>query len=150
MDIASSTNTCHDERLSGPPEIPMLPLISRDLNHHSRTVWQPAKLVTSAKCYGNKSHGKIYLIFICLNSIWFLHPQEFLKSQSPKKLSKNLDGTWCESPLCNTLFLAISHRSQVLSFHSWAAIAYSSIKASWKSICDKLLSRTLTLKLICS
>lgn len=41
--------------------------------------------------------------------------------------------TWWDSPLCSTLFLAISHTSQVLSFHSCAAMAYSSISGSWRS-----------------
>lgn len=48
--------------------------------------------------------------------------------------------TWCERPLCRTLFLAISHRSHVLSFHTWAAMAYSSISASCKEQQTALLA----------
>lgn len=51
--------------------------------------------------------------------------------------------TWCESPLCTTLFLAISHRSQVLSFHSWAAIAYSSISGSCQEMLGGKVQRSM-------
>lgn len=57
--------------------------------------------------------------------------------------------TWWESPLCKTLFLAISHRSQVLSFHSWAAMAYSSIKASYREDLWGNVSRN-TVALLCT
>ena len=39
--------------------------------------------------------------------------------------------TLCENPLMRTLFLASSHMSQELSFHTWAAMLYSSIRGSW-------------------
>lgn len=44
--------------------------------------------------------------------------------------SKNIDTLW-ENPLISTLFLASSHMSQELSFHTWAAMLYSSIKGSY-------------------
>lgn len=38
--------------------------------------------------------------------------------------------TSSDKPLCSTLFLEISHMSQVLSLNTWAAMAYSSIRGS--------------------
>lgn len=39
--------------------------------------------------------------------------------------------TLCENPLMRTLFLASSHMSQELSFHTWVAMLYSSMRGSW-------------------
>lgn len=39
--------------------------------------------------------------------------------------------TWWENPLMSTLFRASSHMSHELSFHTWAAMLYSSINGSW-------------------
>ena len=38
--------------------------------------------------------------------------------------------TLCEKPLMSTLFRASSHMSQELSFHTWVAMLYSSIRGS--------------------
>lgn len=43
-----------------------------------------------------------------------------------------VSGTLWENPLISTLFLASSHMSQELNFHTWVAMLYSSIRGSYK------------------